>query len=165
MTETSSQPQFDTLFALYYDRLIAWCRRRVGTGCEDPAELVHQTYLKCRNTWRDGRERSPDSHASYLFRALRWIMIDTVRRRQRRNAMELAVAVERRIKATDTPLGRLIAMEAIERMQGRPGRICLAILRGEDMRRICAEQQVTMKALAVYLCRARKYLRREFASR
>lgn len=157
--------RFDVLFAFHYDRLVGWCRKRIGIGCEAPEELVHQTYLKCRKTWRADKVRSAYSNPAFLYRALQWVIIDDARRRHRRKLLELACATERRTAIVDLPLAKLIAAESVERLQGHQGRICLAILSGRNLQRVCAENRISEKALAVYLCRARARLRMEFEIR
>lgn len=148
----------DEIFDRYYRQLIAWCRSRVRHIPGDPEDFVHSAYLRCRRTWSDERRSQIDDRA-YLFRALRWVILDAVRRNVRERARTWQGG-SRTVPVAGHALNRLLAEEAILLLKGRQLQVCLALLTGMSRAEIGKRFNLSPGALAVYICRARTTLSR-----
>ncbi len=148
--------RLDELFAEHYEDLLAWCRRRFRRELGEPADLVHAAYLRCRRSWCDAR-RSKEHEAAYLYQALRWVVIDALRRRQTRKLLE-SLLLAPSLTASDDPLRALVAREAVDRLSGRLRQVCLAVLAGKSTDQIAQELGISSGALAVCLTRLRDRL-------
>lgn len=146
---------FNEVFTRHYRQLVKWCGRRVVPGRFDPEDLVHSAYLRCARLWSAER-RSEHCEAGYLYRALRWTIVDAIRRDLRRRAYGDTPQQER--ECGSAPWGRVVAEEALLSLRGRQQQVCLAVLDGKTDRQICRELHLSSGALAVYLHRARNSL-------
>ena len=147
---------FNELFAKHYRHLTAWCRMHVQAQLGDPEDFVHLAYLRCIRRWSE-ESRSNGHEAAYLYRALRWVILDVVRRhlREKRRAGDTLT------RGNDTPhvvLHQLIAEEAFLSLSGRQLQVCLALLKGKSSGEIRRELNMTPGAIAVNLHRARRNL-------
>jgi RNA polymerase sigma factor (sigma-70 family) len=148
--------RFDEMFSRHYDALIAWCRKHTWRALGEPEDFVHAAYLRCRAHWSEaqhpaGRERA------YLYRALRWVLIDALRKRRHQprggEAAELTAA-----EFGSSPLRQLVVKEAVARLSGHPGQVFRRLLAGQDEATIRQEMQLSLGALAVCRSRAKRAL-------
>jgi RNA polymerase sigma factor (sigma-70 family) len=147
---------YDSLFLRHYDQMVDLCRRRLVGVSEDPEDLVHAAYIKCRRYW-EWDKRSCHDQVAYLYRAIHWLIVDASRHHRRRQLLALAQVC--RPQATNpTQLDDLIVTEALLQLKGRTRQICWAILKGKTRSQICDEFRMSYGAVAVTLCRAKKHL-------
>jgi RNA polymerase sigma factor (sigma-70 family) len=150
-------PKLDDLFHRHYDALVAWCRRRVRPHVGEPEDFVHLAYLRCRRSWNE-EHRSLHNEAAYLYRALRWVVLDALRRHARRACREAPlVDPSAAPDNTGTWPPRLVA-EALDALPPRQQQVCRAILAGKRLEVVRGELRLSPAALAVNLCRARATL-------
>lgn len=146
------------VFCRHYQALVAYCRARVRRDLGDPEDFVHLAYLRCSRRWNAAR-KSDCNEAAYLYQALRWVIIDALRRRARERARPWLSA-----GPDDGPhwtvLHKLVVREAVTLLKGRQLQVCLALLAGRSDAQICSEMNLSAAALAVHTCRARASLRR-----
>lgn len=150
--------EFDQLFLRYYDLLIATTRRRLPPGLGEAEDFVHLAYLRCRKNWSAERQ-SLRSSIAYFARAVRWSLIDAVRRAQRhcRNHREYArVAPQWSIPQT----ARLQLGEALKTLSSRQRDLGLALIAGKTTTEIQAELNLSKSACAVGICRLRRSIER-----
>jgi len=146
----------DDVFGRHYHDLVDWCRRRVHRHLGDPEDFVHLAYIRCSRHWSAERN-SNVNEAAYLYRALRWVIIDASRSWQRqRNRRWLPLRREGGIPWI--ALHKLVAQEAVTSLKGKQLQVCTALLAGKGHAQIRRELNLTSGALAVYLCRARARL-------
>jgi RNA polymerase sigma factor (sigma-70 family) len=146
---------FNEVFARHYRRLVKWCGRRVPRDLADPEDIVHSAYLRCASQWSAAR-KSDHCEAGYLYRAVRWTILDTIRVHTRRKLARMGITPP---STPDTPpWARLALGEALGALQGRQRQVCLAMLDGKSRAQICEELDLTSGALAVYIHRARNSL-------
>jgi len=144
------------VFNRHYQDLVAWCRGHVQHELGDPEEFVHTAYLRCRQCWSPQR-KSARNEAAYLYRALRWVVVDALRRHGRQKCRTWVLPAPN----TGTRwmvLHTLIAREAVSSLKGRQLQVCLALLAGKSDDQIRNELDLSRRALAVYICRARANL-------
>jgi len=146
----------DEVFCRHYDKMVAWCRSRVAADMEDPEDLVHSAYLRCSRCW-SAELSSKGREAAYLYRALRWVLLDSLRARCRQKNRNCQ-GPRRRDKMPWIVLHQLVAQEALMSLGGRQLQVCSALLEGKSEKQIRGELQLTRGALAVYICRARARL-------
>jgi RNA polymerase sigma factor (sigma-70 family) len=148
----------ETDFIRYYDGMVSWCRKRVRPHLGDPEEFVHRAYLRCRRRWSQPR-RSPEHVAAYFYRALRWVVIDELRRNLRRRVRQLEREAETS-SATASPIDSLSIQEAIDQLTARERAICRGFLAGKTEADLERELRLSPGAVAVHACRAQAKLRR-----
>jgi DNA-directed RNA polymerase specialized sigma24 family protein len=154
---TTSRKCLDDVFVHHYHELVAYSRRRVDRRMGDPEDFVHLAYLKCRRRWSPTR-RSQYSEVAYLYRALRWVIIDAIRQHSRRAEMVTLLASPDVATEPPVQLARLVTREAWDRLRGRERAVCESALQGHRAEQTCGELRINGKALAVYLCRAKAAL-------
>lgn len=160
----------DALFQQLYRDLIAWCVRHSSKQWGDPEDFVHQAYCKCRKHWSAGCS-TPGREAAYVYRALRWVLLDAARQHQRRRRFMAvsADAADRRaersasvVSAHAVSAQAVSAEEAFRSLTPRERAICRGYLLGHSQRRVCFELGLSLGALGAHLSRARHKLLREF---
>jgi DNA-directed RNA polymerase specialized sigma24 family protein len=142
----------DDLFCRRYPALVNWCRKRLPCTLEDAEDIVHSTYLRCRRHWSVDRQ-SHTHEAAYFYRALRWEMIDSVRRAHRRNLTRLTPTFGQ-YGQSSIILHELVVREALRSLKNKQLAICLAFMAGNRNETVRCELHLSRSALAVYLCRA-----------
>ncbi|MCI0460530.1 MAG: sigma-70 family RNA polymerase sigma factor [Gemmataceae bacterium] len=152
----------DPLFQRSYPQLLAWCRRHVRPDLGDPEDLVHEAYLLCRRHWSASKQSSHCGIA-YFYRALRWVRANAVRRSQRPQLPGALGDSDDLPSSPESPLGELIAREALSLLTGKQRDVCLGFLRGQRPHELRAELHLSPAALAVYACRAHRKLRQHLA--
>ncbi len=146
---------FNEVFTRHYRQLVKWCGHRVPRDLADPEDIVHSAYLRCACQWCATRQ-SHRGEASYLYRAVRWTILDILRVHIRRKLARASLTPSR---TTDTPPWTRMALgEALGALRGRQRQVCLALLDGKSRAQICEELDLTSDALAVYVHRARNSL-------
>lgn len=146
------------VFNRHYSELLVWCQRRVRDGAFDPAEIVHEAFLRCRRHWSAERA-SQRCSVAYLYRATRWALLDALRRRRRAVRPGEARALEE--LAAESPASCMETQEALDSLSPRQRQICDRILAGRPLCSIQQELQLTDGALAVHLSRAKTQLELE----
>jgi RNA polymerase sigma factor (sigma-70 family) len=146
---------FNEVFTRYYRRLVKWCGRRVPRGLADPEDIVHSAYLRCASQWSSAR-KSDYCEVNYLYRAVRWTMLDTIRGQTRRRLAHTSITPP--CKPDTPPWARIALGEALSALQGRQRQVCLAMLDGKSRVQICEELELTSGALDVCIHRARHSL-------
>lgn len=146
----------DDVFRRHYHDLVDWCRRRVHQHLGDPEDFVHMAYLRCSRHWSAERN-SNVNEAAYLYRALRWVIIDASRSWQRQRTRKW-LPLRRESGLPWIALHKLVAQEAVMSLKGRQLQVCLALLAGKGHAQIRRELNLTSGALSVYLCRAKASL-------
>lgn len=154
---TTSRKCLDDVFVQHYHELVAYSRRRVDMRMGDPEDFVHLAYIKCCRRWSPKR-RSRYSDAAYLYRALRWVIIDAMRQHSRRAGMVTLFASSDIATESPTQLAHLVTREALDRLRGRERAVCESALRGHRAEQTCGDLRINSKALAVFLCRAKSAL-------
>ena len=144
------------VFSRHYEDLVRWCKGRVRPDLGDPEDFVHMAYLRCRKHW--SRERQSREHeASYLYRALRCVIIDVLRSDLR--AKSRTCGLHRSGNSLRClPLRELVTQEALGILTGKQRQVCSALLAGTSTMQICKRLGLTPGALAVHLCRAKARL-------
>lgn len=146
--------ELDRVFTTYYDALVDWCAHRIPSYLGAPEEFVHQTYLRCRTSWRS-EKRSNRNEAAFLFRCLRWVVTDSIRSYHRRKTREHDVVQRPPNDERFNLLRKLIAREALNVLCGMPRLVCVEILSGKSQEQILADLQISKGALATNLSRAK----------
>jgi len=161
----------DALFAAVYDRLKAMAGRQLARGARgtlDTTELVHDLYLRLGHGDNLVFAR-PEQFLAYAARAMRHLLADRARDRQRQRAggdwvrVTLTGRDERLVLdsaeealALDAALGRLEADDA------RTARVAeLAWFAGLDQERIAATLDISLSTVARDLRFARAFLKAE----
>ena len=147
------------LFEQNYGILVAWCRSRNLGHLGDPEEFVHLAYLRCSRRW-SAEHRSSHCELSYVYRALRWVMLDALRRRGRQRTSAWPLRYET-ASGRATPLHTATVREAVERLKGRPRQVCHSLMAGKDEERIGQELQISRNAVAVHVHRAKARICRD----
>jgi RNA polymerase sigma factor (sigma-70 family) len=159
-----SQPSLEEHFEASYGELVEWCRRRISPYVEEPEDLVHGAYLRCRARWRSASQ-SAEHAAAYLYRSLRWEALDALRRYRRDRTRRAAYCRALSSTASPDPSHVLMATEALDRLPPRQRQACVGILAGKSARQVAADMEVSPAAVAVMLTRARKSLQRTIAAK
>ncbi len=144
------------IFDRYYQDLIRWCRSRVRQELGDPEDIVHSAYLRCRRRW-SAAYKSNGNEAAYLYQALRWVILDAVRKHIRERS-RMRLIPRRGNEPLWEILHKLVAQEAVASLRGRQSQVCLAFLAGKSNAQICRELHLSAGAVAVHACRARATL-------
>jgi DNA-directed RNA polymerase specialized sigma24 family protein len=147
--------EFDRLFCRTYERLVNWCRRAVWGGLGDAEDFVHDAYLRSRRRWI-ASQQSRDHAEAFLFRSLRWVIADAIRRRPAQASMEGVAPAsvsnpQREVLARDSLHSALSAVE---------GELCRGLMIGRTKQQLCQDFTISPGALAVRLTRARQKLER-----
>lgn len=155
----------DALFRQLYRDLIAWCVRHSSKQWGDPEDFVHQAYCRCRKHWSVGCS-TPGHEAAYVYRALRWVLLDAARQHQRRRRQLTAFSIYAVHRGAGPAAGAALAAEdALQRLTPRERAICRGYLLGHSQGRVCCELGLSRGALGAHLSRARHKLLREFGVR
>jgi len=148
----------NSVFCRHYAVLVAWCGKQVRPEVGDPEEFVHLAYLRCRKTWRADRTSVNGRTAAYLFQALRWVVLDELRRFARRRARSSSVSPAPVCENQWTQARRLIVDEVLGLLPGGQRQVCLAMLTGKSQAQIASECGISPGAVAVRLSRAKMSL-------
>jgi DNA-directed RNA polymerase specialized sigma24 family protein len=146
----------DRVFQQHYDHLVAWCRKRLRRNMDAPEDVVHQAYVRCVHSWKPGRGCPHRPH--YVYRALRWALLDMLRAYRRRAQRREAADVAGCAAPFWSPDGWLAAQESLARLPRRQRALCDAVMNGQDCAQIERRLGLSANAQAVYLCRARAAL-------
>lgn len=144
------------VFERHYPELVSWARSRVRNHLGDPEDFVHLAYLRCSRRW-SADARSKHHEAAYLFRALRWVVLDALRREVRERSRQWPVA-RRDNGFPGCSIRELVAREAVMSLQGRQLEVCLALLSGQSVDDIRRDLDLSAGAVAVHLSRAKAAL-------
>jgi len=145
------------VFERHYVAMIAWCRGHVQRRIGEPEEFVHLAYLRCHQRWSPSHQSSYNE-ASYLFRALRWVVLDACRKHVREMSRQ-HLPGRPDGSAQEIVLRNVVAQEAFGLLRGKQLQVCQGVMAGKDEEQICRELKLSRGAYAVHLCRAHARLR------
>lgn len=157
---TNPKATINVVFASNYERLVRWCSKRLDGRVCDPEDLVHGAYLRCWKSWRQDRA-SAVYPAAYVFRTLRWVLLDELRRYARNRPETLPPGEVRTIRRRGDDARELMFREAVAALPKSQRMIVEEILMGKTLDQIGDEHQLSPAAMAVRLSRAKKFLERE----
>ncbi len=146
----------NTVFRRHYQELVCWCRKRVPPHLGEPEDFVHSAYLRCSGHWSADRN-SESGERAYLYRALRWVVIDAIRVWRREKVGDQRATVQGTGRRWGV-LHELAVREAVMGLSGKELQVCSARLAGKNDAQTRHELNLTPGALAVHICRLKANL-------
>lgn len=159
MRDNANSSDFDRLFCRTYERLVNWCRQVAWRGLGDAEDFVHDAYLRSRRNWIASK-RSTHRAEAFLFRSLRWVIADAIRRRRTQVPVE---GIDR--ANTSNSLREALAREALlSAITAAELELCRGLMLGRTKKQLCRDLTISPGALAVRITRARQKLIRYFTA-